>query len=1000
MRRGRGWVPLPLPGGPVIDPDSPGFGLEAAGQRFGGGEPEPPGNREKNLNEWARRKKILEEYDRASEEWRQIASFLKYLLEKIREAQARAVDRMEFDMRGQPMNRPEPPSVNDPDVAMTEEEQIELNLIGIAANATTVNAGAIADLAYKGYLRYPTFSTVTTPGVASLAANILGTEGFHSHNDGDTFMPCYAMEDFMYITNPAKVQEEMSHVADDTPRKYFVNTYDFSSFAATNECQLKDQVPVLGNIVDGKIKVGKNIMGALYKRGQEIELSISNRYTKKNYVTIVTLGMGDKMVDFDIRDTDDNILILTQNSDSSNTYGLYHVDTDDVLQNSVNFNEDFLDYSERACKCKNEIKVHYLATNGKDIMLPPDDLNDIGPIPEGWTIEYGFNPSDEPEGLWWRKEGKHCWYRLIHRRGDGVTEIRYYCRDSVNGKDGPLKRPMPDNREWQWDEGDWGRFRLGDASGEQLIDLPDVYPGNVPSGWAPEEFEEAKLKEAGGEVIGLPPANADWHKDIDNWEEEWPELEQVPDDEIEIFDPENPPEADPDMAEDFNLDDFSRDEDQEMIEESERLAREFQLEFLLHKQLHEWLDPEGRLELFDPRGPAFGDIEEIIENLKALGTDRVLPDSAKGNINRIDTSRTHSHKTKIQFSNIDSNEFILTDNGVVSKGFISNPTFPSSMGSKANLLYPPGAFWGATEEEMSDNQLKWNTDSLKSNNFNNLNIHEVQNQTDTFTFIHNIGRIYLGTSKTLYNNLVPLNLDNNYRPTLSPESSLGISLNSQLQAILKDTLNVFYNLNTVIKQNIVEGIPILQNYEAPLSININLKDFEFHENEEISYTTVSRVFNKLYQLQLDIYNTVLRVSSRVPTEITFPVDEVVYNTSSPEPEDPGPSLYDIYSSWTAPIAHLRYQKMGLAPWPWRLGADLSIEERVKRLAAQAEADRNMDTGPWPLSINQDALDYYSSRSQDGTAGTSTGTMPTTTPTGTTDGPTPSTGYGGGGGGGY
>ena len=144
----------------------------------------------------------------------------------------------------------------------------------------------------------------------------------------------------------------------------------------------------------------------------------------------------------------------------------------------------------------------------------------------------------------------------------------------------------------------------------------------------------------------------------------------------------------------------------------------------------------------------------------------------------------------------------------------------------------------------------------------------------------------------------------------------------------------------------------------------------------------------------------MRVSSRVPTEITFPVDEVVYNTSSPEPEDPGPSLYDIYSSWTAPIAHLRYQKMGLAPWPWRLGADLSIEERVKRLAAQAEADRNMDTGPWPLSINQDALDYYSSRSQDGTAGTSTGTMPTTTPTGTTDGPTPSTGYGGGGGGGY
>ena len=212
------------------------------------------------------------------------------------------------------------------------------------------------------------------------------------------------------------------------------------------------------------------------------------------------------------------------------------------------------------------------------------------------------------------------------------------------------------------------------------------------------------------------------------------------------------------------------------------------------------------------------------------------------------------------------------------------------MGSKANLLYPPGAFWGATEEEMSDNQLKWNTDSLKSNNFNNLNIHEVQNQTDTFTFIHNIGRIYLGTSKTLYNNLVPLDLDNNYSLALSPESSLGISLNSQLQSILKDTLNVFYNLNTVIKQDIVEGIPILQNYAAPQSININLKDFEFHENEEISYTTVSRVFNKLYQLQLAIYNTVLRVGPSEPAEIMLPGDGEVYDIGQPAPEDPGPSL--------------------------------------------------------------------------------------------------------------
>ena len=219
-----------------------------------------------------------------------------------------------------------------------------------------------------------------------------------------------------------------------------------------------------------------------------------------------------------------------------------------------------------------------------------------------------------------------------------------------------------------------------------------------------------------------------------------------------------------------------------------------------------------------------------------------------------------NYTAKIRFASNDSNVFYLTDEGFLTSGFISNPTSPSGLGSRNNLLYPPDAIWAQTEEIFDDIQLKWNTNELRSNYFNHINYLHAENDFDVFTLLHNIGRIYLSSSKKLlYNNLVPLDLINGYEKLTTCESGLGISINSEIQSILKDTVNIFLNLSTIPVQKLVEGVPVLAGYVSTQGVNVNFRDFEFHENEEVNYNTVSRVFNKLYTLQKAVLDSILNM---------------------------------------------------------------------------------------------------------------------------------------------
>ena len=120
----------------------------------------------------------------------------------------------------------------------------------------------------------------------------------------------------------------------------------------------------------------------------------------------------------------------------------------------------------------------------------------------------------------------------------------------------------------------------------------------------------------------------------------------------------------------------------------------------------------------------------------------------------------------------------------------------------------------------------------------------------------------------MYKNYVPVNLPNLYDKITSCESSLGISLNSELQNIIKDAVNIFLNLSLIPVETISDGIPILRGSKGYEGIEVDFRNFEFHDNEEVNYSVISRVFNQIFELQQSILNVILgEEGSGVETEV-------------------------------------------------------------------------------------------------------------------------------------
>ncbi len=219
---------------------------------------------------------------------------------------------------------------------------------------------------------------------------------------------------------------------------------------------------------------------------------------------------------------------------------------------------------------------------------------------------------------------------------------------------------------------------------------------------------------------------------------------------------------------------------------------------------------------------------------------------------------TRSGVTSIKYSENDSNMFVLREGGSITSRFISNPEYPAGFLSVNNLQLLPNSYFGSTEELFSNSRITFNSNNLPSNYYNYINFLTEENGGKVFYLLQNTGRIYLSHTNTLiYDNILPLDLANTYDRELGCESSLGISLNSEIESILKDVLKIYVNLALIITGETIESVPVLGRYTSYPNIDVDFRDFEFHENEEVNYNVVSRVFDSLYNLQKNVLDSIL-----------------------------------------------------------------------------------------------------------------------------------------------
>ena len=194
--------------------------------------------------------------------------------------------------------------------------------------------------------------------------------------------------------------------------------------------------------------------------------------------------------------------------------------------------------------------------------------------------------------------------------------------------------------------------------------------------------------------------------------------------------------------------------------------------------------------------------------------------------------------------------------------YISNPDQVAGFPSTDSMLYLQPMYFGDTNERFGKIKKKFNSNKLKSNYFNTRTFNITQNRNNIYYFVHNIGRIYLfkTTNKLVYENFIPLDLKTSYSKTVGCESSLGTTLNSEVHSIVNDTLSIFLNLSILPVAGEIDGIRVLSDYEASSEIDINFRDLEFHDNEQVSYNVITRVFNKLFELQQDVFNNIIQVN--------------------------------------------------------------------------------------------------------------------------------------------
>lgn len=206
----------------------------------------------------------------------------------------------------------------------------------------------------------------------------------------------------------------------------------------------------------------------------------------------------------------------------------------------------------------------------------------------------------------------------------------------------------------------------------------------------------------------------------------------------------------------------------------------------------------------------------------------------------------------VVFSIQDSNLFYLITNDDVQLRMLSNITYPVGSTKNADYFYLNDYIYGTTDEQYGTIPIKYNSNSLKSNFFNNILFKIRLKNAYQYLLTHNIGRLYVSKLE-IDNNLVaaiPLDLEKSYDGVFCTESSIGFHLNTLVLNLVKDTIKLY----TMAKYSLgFEGSELKISAIDDLTFEIN--NLYIHGNETINVNSLQRMFYLITDIQRQLISS-------------------------------------------------------------------------------------------------------------------------------------------------
>lgn len=208
-----------------------------------------------------------------------------------------------------------------------------------------------------------------------------------------------------------------------------------------------------------------------------------------------------------------------------------------------------------------------------------------------------------------------------------------------------------------------------------------------------------------------------------------------------------------------------------------------------------------------------------------------------------------SDLSELLISNIDSNVFYVLESGKVQGRLISKPTYYFGTTNEASYFYLPDYIYDQTSEYWNTIPIKYNSNSLPSNKFNNILLKSIPIETTQYLLTHNIGRIYASKLKleNTYLNSVPLNIEKSFSGVYCSESSFGLFFNTTILNLVKDTLRLYYMASekySLNQSNISK--------ETLGDLSFEIQNLYLNGNESINVIAIQRILSLINLIQNEL----------------------------------------------------------------------------------------------------------------------------------------------------